>query len=210
MSDASVGMPNAAQPLSGPGGRAAQSWYTFWNSLRTARVPSGAQFNWAGPTVPDGYLLCDGSAVSRSGFAALFGQIGVYWGPGDGSTTFNLPNLIGVVTRGSTVPGQTGGSDSSVLTIAQLPAHSHAVDDPGHLHAITDPGHAHTYAEVFSPGADIAAGSAYSNTTENTGVAATGVTIQDAFTGVTTEDTGGGLPIPTLPAYRSILPIIKT
>lgn len=61
--------------------------------------------NYSGKSVPDGYLLCDGSAVSRTQYAALFSAIGIAWGDGDGSTTFNLPNLIDRVIWGAATAG---------------------------------------------------------------------------------------------------------
>lgn len=51
--------------------------------------------------VPDGYLLCDGSAVSRTTYAALFAKIGTLYGVGDGTTTFNLPNRDFALYNGS-------------------------------------------------------------------------------------------------------------
>jgi microcystin-dependent protein len=65
-----------------------------------ARMPPGALQDFAGPTVPDGWLPCDGRAVGRVEYAALFAAIGGYWGVGDGSTTFNVPDLRGRVTLG--------------------------------------------------------------------------------------------------------------
>jgi len=56
-------------------------------------------------TIPDGYLLCDGSAISRSTYSALFAKIGVIFGPGDGSTTFNLPDFRGIFPRGVGING---------------------------------------------------------------------------------------------------------
>lgn len=55
-------------------------------------MPAGVIVPFAGTTVPAGYLLCDGSAVSRTTYAALFAAIGTTYGAGDGNTTFNLPN----------------------------------------------------------------------------------------------------------------------
>ena len=57
-------------------------------------------------TNPAGYLLCDGRAVSRTQYAALFAEIGTKYGAGDGSTTFNLPNLVNRFVEGSTTSGQ--------------------------------------------------------------------------------------------------------
>ena len=58
-------------------------------------IPAGTVQMFAGNTIPAGWLLCDGSAVSRTDYAKLFSAIGTTWGAGDGSTTFNLPNSIG-------------------------------------------------------------------------------------------------------------------
>lgn len=62
--------------------------------------PAGAVITFAGATPPSGYLECDGSAVSRSTYAKLFSVIGETYGVGDGSTTFNLPDLRGEFIRG--------------------------------------------------------------------------------------------------------------
>src|SRR3954454_8618482 len=56
-------------------------------------VPTGAMMPFAGPASPTGWLLCQGQLISRTGYAALFGAIGVAYGAGDGSTTFTLPDL---------------------------------------------------------------------------------------------------------------------
>ena len=58
-------------------------------------MPAGVIVPFAGTTVPAGYLLCDGSAVLRTTYADLFAAIGTTYGPGDGNTTFNLPNCDG-------------------------------------------------------------------------------------------------------------------
>lgn len=69
-------------------------------------VLPGTVEHYAGSTVPDGYLLCDGSEVSRTDYAALFAAIGTTWGEGDGSTTFALPNLIDRVIWGASTAGE--------------------------------------------------------------------------------------------------------
>lgn len=73
-------------------------------------IPAGAISAYGGGTAPSGYLRCDGAAVSRSAYSALFSAIGTQWGAGDGSTTFNLPNLIGRFLQGALTPGTYGGS----------------------------------------------------------------------------------------------------
>jgi microcystin-dependent protein len=67
----------------------------------TIALPAGAVMAFARTTAPDGWLAADGSLVSRSTYAALFSAIGTSHGAGDGSTTFNLPDLRGVFVRGS-------------------------------------------------------------------------------------------------------------
>lgn len=105
----------------------------------------GVIFPFAGSTAPTGFLLCYGQAVSRTTYAALFATIGTTFGAGDGSTTFNVPDLRGrtladkddmggsaasrLTTAAGGVDGATlgasGGAQTHTLTAAQLPAHSH-------------------------------------------------------------------------------------
>ena len=68
-------------------------------------IPAGTMQMFAGNTIPAGWLLCDGSAVSRTDYAKLFSAIGTTWGAGDGSTTFNLPNTIGRFAEGAATSG---------------------------------------------------------------------------------------------------------
>lgn len=67
--------------------------------------PTGSIIAFAGNTLPDGYLLCDGSKVSRTTYKKLFDVIGTTYGAGDGKTTFTLPNLIDRFLEGSSAAG---------------------------------------------------------------------------------------------------------
>ncbi len=77
------------------------------------------------------WLICNGQAVSRTMYAALFALLGTSFGIGDGSTTFNLPDLRGNVfggVSGSHAVGQFLGSETETLTTSQMPSHSHQTD----------------------------------------------------------------------------------
>ncbi len=120
-----------------------------WTDL-TQLLPAGGVIAWMTNTAPTGWLLCDGSLVSRTTYAALYSVIGTTYGAGDGSTTFALPNLKGriPVGRDSGVAAfdtlaETGGAVDVTLTSAQsgLPAHNHAVNITSGTNSV---GHTHT------------------------------------------------------------------
>lgn len=102
---------------------------------------------YAGTTVPAGFLPCDGSAVSRAAYPNLFGAIGTTWGAGDGSTTFNVPDLRGRSPVGTSPGGlgtdrpsaralaATGGEETHQLITTELSGHTHALTDPSHVHS---------------------------------------------------------------------------
>lgn len=77
----------------------------FVNAKVSVGTPTGVVQAFAGSTTPQGWLLCDGSAVSRTGYAALYSVIGTTYGAGNGSTTFNLPNLVDKFVEGSATSG---------------------------------------------------------------------------------------------------------
>jgi len=109
-------------------------------------LASGMMMPFAGSTAPSGWLLCYGQAVSRTTYSSLFTAIGTTYGSGDGSTTFNLPDLRGRVIAGQDdmggssanrltnqsgglngdTLGATGGSETHTLTEAELASHSHS------------------------------------------------------------------------------------
>ena len=122
-------------------------------------VPSGALMPYAGTSAPTGFLLCDGSAVSRSTYATLFSAISTTYGAGDGSSTFNLPDLRGRVVAGQDdmggssanrltdqtgglngdTLGDTGGSETHTLTTAQLASHTHSFSDTDTVSPVSIP-----------------------------------------------------------------------
>lgn len=213
------GFPNISQPIAGPGGTISRPWLlllvALWNrtggAMGISGVPTGTVMDFAGPVanIPDGWLAC-GQAVSRAQYANLFGIIGTTWGPGDSTTTFDLPPQ-NVFAKGVGMDnvGDTGGAGSVTISIAQLPAHNHGVTDPGHTHVVTDPKHTHTVTDpghahtITDPGHNHTAlvtnainttgTSAGASQAGNTGNAATGITVNSATTGVTNQTAATGI-----------------
>lgn len=102
-------------------------------ALRSYLVPPGTVMDYAGSSLPSGWLNCDGAAVSRSTYADLFSAIGTTWGAGNGSTTFNVPDLrgrtvVGVGTGSGLSPRNiagSGGTETHTLSTGEIPSHSH-------------------------------------------------------------------------------------
>jgi microcystin-dependent protein len=159
-------------------------------------IPPGTIVDFAGSTAPTGWLLCYGQAISRTGYAALFTSLGLVYGAGDGSSTFNLPDCRGRVSAGQDnmggssadrltiadggmdgdVLGNAGGLQTNTLNVTQMPAHSHTVS-----------------ANVDRNGAGL----------YQSGGAAGGVTN-------VSSSTGGGLPHPNVQPTIVFNKIIKT
>jgi microcystin-dependent protein len=123
--------------------------YVAYGQL-TTWVPPGVIQMFAGSSAPTGFLLCAGQAISRTGYADLFSAISTTYGVGDGSTTFNLPDLRGRVVAGldnmngtdagrlnwANTLGTSGGAQTHTLSVTEMPSHTHTQDQ--HRHTVND------------------------------------------------------------------------
>jgi microcystin-dependent protein len=154
-------------------------------------VPVGTILPFAGAMAPSGYFVCDGSSISRAAYPALFAVLGVSWGSVDGAS-FNLPDLKGRTPIGAgqgsgltnRTIGQTTGEEYHLLSLSEIPSHSHGVTDPGHTHAL-DRGSGTGYAGSLSGNYTYAAGNDTTSYTFNTSV-------RKNPTGISIQSTGGG------------------
>ena len=148
-------------------------------------VPSGAVFCIAVATVPSDYLECNGAAVSRTTYSALFAVVGTAYGAGNGSSTFNLPDLRGEFVRGwDNGKGTDSGRSIATSQSDQNKTHNHTA-------TVTDPGHTHTYqTSLTTQGVDTDSHGHDDNVNEdshtiNTGSRTTGITVANTADGGT-------------------------
>lgn len=162
-------------------------------------IPVGGVLPYTGTSAPNSsFVLPYGQAISRTTYASYFSLVSTTFGAGDGSTTFNVPDLRGRVIAGldnmggsaasrltssyfgaaATSLGATGGSESHTLTTPQLASHSHAntLNDPGHTHSHN--ANLQTTSTTGGGGFTIAG---YAAATIN--AATTGITINNASAG---------------------------
>ncbi len=108
-------------------GASRDSWGAKWNDnadtldeFVSMSMPLGSLLDYAGPTPPPGWLIADGRAVSRTTYSELFQVLATYWGAGDGSTTFNLPNFGGRVSVGSGAVTDENGTPGNYIFSSRL------------------------------------------------------------------------------------------
>jgi hypothetical protein len=167
----------------------ANSALTFAQAIN----PVGAVIWVAMNTAPTGFLKANGAAVSRTTYSALFAAIGTTFGAGNGSTTFNLPDLRGEFIRGwddsrGVDSGRSFGSNQSGMV-------------GPHNHTITDPGHTHSYTDYYNGN-----GGGQGGGGANTGTTSTGRTTDSSTTGITIDNNSG---TETRPRNVALLACIK-
>lgn len=160
-------------------------------------VVTGSIQMWPTVTAPTGYLLCTGTAVSRSTYSALFAVIGTTFGSGDGSTTFNLPNYTNRFPYGTTLAATGGSADAIVVS------HTHTA-------TVTDPGHSHT-PNLANGGGGFGNDQANWVTNSQGNTSRTGPALNSNTTGISVSNstTGSSGTNANLPPYLGINFIIK-
>jgi len=145
---------------------------------------------YAGSSAPSGWLLCYGQAVSRTTYANLFAVVSTTYGTGDGSTTFNLPDLRGRAVfgvdnmGGSAASRVTNGNSGITGTTLGAAGGSELLHAHTHTATVTDPGHHHTYDEGGAGGtANGYTGGGIHDPSAATSTTTTGVTVSNANAG---------------------------
>lgn len=185
-------------------------------SARYVGPPVGSVFFHSTASPPVGYLIADGSAVSRATFSALFSVIGITYGAGNGSTTFNLPNITGRVIAGvdsggvnlsatglgtAAVLTAVGGAQTHLLTTAEIPSHTHG-------NSLNDLGHTHPGGQANSAG-NVGGVGVASGVPQYFTTALQGVTNASAPMSITNAAAGGGGTHTIVQPTIILLPIIK-
>lgn len=215
---ARLGAGTSGQFLKTQGASANPVWADLPSSVS---IPVGSLLPYAGASAPSGWLLCYGQAISRSTYATLFGVTGTTYGSGDGSTTFNLPDLRGRVAAGkdnmggsaanritssgqAAIDGSTlgaaGGAQDNTLDTTRIPSHTHTQDAHTHTqdaHTHTQNAHSHTVQLNTSGGGSGILTSTATNAAGTINTGSTTATNQNTTatnqsTTATNQNTGGG------------------
>jgi microcystin-dependent protein len=180
----------------------------FWNGSAwqgAVSAPAGTVNPYAGSTAPTGWLLSFGQAVSRTTYANLFAVISTTYGVGDGSTTFNLPDLRGRAIAGvdnmggtdagrlsiSNTLGTTTGAETHTLSSAEMPSHTHTQNSHNH----TQNAHAHDFIGKFGGSTTISSTLSAPGSANDYGIGGgyvAGATATNQAATATNQNTGGG------------------
>ena len=181
----------------GTSGNVLTSNGSAWVSSAPNYVPTGGMMMWGTASAPTGYLLCNGAAVSRSTYSALFAVLGTAYGSGDGSTTFNLPDFRDrfPVGAGTTYSANSQGGSKDAIVVS-------------HTHTATDSGHTHTLDNPRQAQGGVVGGFSNTPTAGNSG--GTIATTDSGTANITVSTNGSSGTNANLPPYLGVYFIIKT
>ncbi len=191
---------------------------TSWSSLggsSSIDMPIGSIQPWLGASTPSGWLVCAGQAVSRSTYSGLFSIVSTRFGTGNGSTTFNVPDLQGYQVVGAAGLDLLGNIDNTATfrqgTIDATEIAAHVGDAATHSHALTyteftelEHDYTHTHSATASDGAITFTGHTYSDTSNagqshtHTSSVASGAGFGAVITGSTRASTAHTHTAPTV------------
>jgi hypothetical protein len=186
-------------------------------------VPVGTIIAFGGSAIPSGWLICDGSEVSRTAYASLYTAISTSWGIGNNSTTFNLPDLRGNFLRGCNSCQNTASANIALKPLTagwgdpdaagRGALYSGATGDKvGSYQGDVFQGHWHYVGSVGNPSGAIQVAATTSYATTSLGVAGGGTTSRMVGGDVTTDNLGNGTPrisSETRPKNAYVMYIIK-
>lgn len=170
---------------------------------------AGTIIMYGGASTPSGYLPCNGAAVSRTGYSALFAALGTAWGAGDASTTFNVPDL-----RGRSPIGVGTGSGLTARALATQYGAEGVVVDQAYLKQpmafpVTDPGHDHNVQVTTDTPVVGGTAGIWGNSTAISVSTIMGAAAPDT-TGITVDSGGSNTPLPVVHPTAGVNYFIKT
>lgn len=180
---------------------------------------TGELKTWSTAVAPTGWLLCNGAAVSRATYAALFAVIGTTFGVGDGATTFNVPNTVNraiVGSGGLYALGATGGSKDASVVNHVHPFTSGAMSaNATHSHTASDSGHTHPagLGVILVGGGSVSGVSSLASATGSgfANITVTSTNTDHTHSGTTSNPTGGvAVTDQNMMPYIALAQIIKT
>jgi microcystin-dependent protein len=184
-----------------------------WTTAAPNYVPTGGMMMWGTASAPFGYLLCNGAAISRSTYSALFAILGTAYGSGDGSTTFNVPDFRDrfPVGAGTTYSANSTGGSANAITVSHT--HTFTTGSAGSASGSAVLGNSGDFGPRSASGIMSVSTSLANRPQGSSGggsFESLNITIPDHTHTGTTDSTGSSGTNANLPPYLGVYFIIKT